>query len=528
MDKPMTTPGDPEVHRAEYAEKTHTGNGNEQPTYARELVKNYIGGKWVEGSAGKTFESRNPATGELLGVLTVSDRSDVDKAVETAQAAFKKWRLVPAPHRGEILFKCAQMLVQRKEELARLMTQEMGKVLAEARGDVQEAIDMTFYMAGEGRRLMGQVTPSELPNKFAMAVRDPIGVVGAITPWNFPIAIPSWKLMPAIICGNTVVFKPASDTPLLAIELVKMLEEAGLPEGVVNVVLGPGGSVGEAIIEHPGISLISFTGSTAAGQQVAMSAAKTLKRVSLEMGGKNAIIVMDDANLDLAVEGILWSAFGTTGQRCTAASRVIVQRGVLRELQDRLTEKISKFRLGNGLAPSTDIGPVVNKSQVERIDGLVKEAARTNELVIGGEVAGEGELANGAFYKPTLFTNVRSNDMIAQEEVFGPVTALIPVDDLDEAIEVNNNTKYGLSSSIYTADVNKAFRAMRDITTGILYVNAGTIGAEIQLPFGGTRGTGNGHREAGQAGLDVFTEWKTLYIDYSGKLQRAQIDVENV
>src|SRR3954447_1024129 len=359
-------PGDAAVRQAEYAEESNT-DGAKGGTYARDLVKNYIGGKWVEGSAGKTFESRNPATGDLLGVLTIADANDVNKAVEAAEKAFKQWRLFPAPRRGEILFSAARLLVERKEQLARLMTQEMGKVLAEARGDVQEAIDMTFYMAGEGRRLLGEVVPSELPNKFAMAVRDPIGVVGAITPWNFPIAIPSWKLMPALICGNTVVFKPASDTPLLAIELVRILEEAGLPEGVVNVVLGPGGSVGEAIIEHPGVALISFTGSTAAGQQVAMAAAKTLKRVSLEMGGKNAIIVLDDADLELATEGILWSAYGTTGQRCTAASRVIVQRGALKDLQDRLVARINKFRLGNGLDPNTDIGPVVNNSQLKRI-----------------------------------------------------------------------------------------------------------------------------------------------------------------
>jgi alpha-ketoglutaric semialdehyde dehydrogenase len=499
----------------------------EAPTYAHDIVRNYIGGKWVNGSTGKTFESRNPATGELLGVLTISDASDVNEAVEAAAKAFKSWRLVPAPKRGEILYNAGQLLIERKEDLARLMTQEMGKVLAEARGDVQEAIDMTFYMAGEGRRLMGETVPSELPNKFAMSVRDPIGVIGAITPWNFPIAIPSWKLMPAIIAGNTVVFKPASDTPLLALELVKILEEAGLPEGVVNVVLGPGGSVGNAIIDNPEVKLISFTGSTAAGQQVAMQGAKTLKRISLEMGGKNAIIVLDDANLDLATEGILWSAFGTTGQRCTAASRVIVQRGVHKELQDRLVSRIEKFRLGNGLEAGTDIGPVVNRAQQERIHEMVQEGVRQgSELVIGGELATDGALSGGAFYKPTLFTNMKSHDYLAQEEIFGPVTALIPVDTLDEAIEVNNDTKYGLSSSIFTDNVNNAFRAMRDITTGIVYVNAGTIGAEIQVPFGGTRGTGNGHREAGQAGLDVFTEWKTLYIDYSGKLQRAQIDIE--
>jgi aldehyde dehydrogenase (NAD+) len=361
-----------------------------------------------------------------------------------------------------------------------------------------------------------------------MAVRDPLGVVGAITPWNFPIAIPSWKLMPALVAGNTVVFKPASDTPLLAIALVKILEEAGLPEGVVNVVLGPGGSVGEAIIEHPLVKLISFTGSTAAGQQVSMQAAKTLKRVSLEMGGKNAIIVMDDANLDLAVEGILWSAFGTTGQRCTAASRVIVHRAAQKELEDRLVARINKFRLGNGLEANTDIGPVVNRTQLHRIHEMVQEGRGDGDMLTGGEIATDGDLSRGNFYKPTLFSNVKADAMIAQEEIFGPVTALIPVDSLEEAIEANNNTKYGLSSSIYTANVNNAFRAMRDITTGIVYVNAGTIGAEIQLPFGGTRGTGNGHREAGRAGLDVFTEWKTLYIDFSGKLQRAQIDTEEI
>ncbi len=528
MDTQNSGPGGAPVQESENREKMG-GNGKEQPTFAKELVKNLIGGKWVEGSSGKTFESRNPATGELLGVLTVSNSSDVNKAVEAAEQAFKHWRLTPAPRRGELLFKAANLLVERKEHLARLMTQEMGKVLAEARGDVQEAIDMTYYMAGEGRRLFGSMVPSELPNKFAMAVRDPIGVVGAITPWNFPIAIPSWKLMPALIAGNTVVFKPASDTPLLAIELVKVLMEVGLPEGVVNVVLGPGGSVGEAIIQHPGVKLISFTGSTAAGLQVTLSAAPTLKRVSLELGGKNAIIVLDDADLDLAAEGILWSAFGTTGQRCTAASRVIVHKAVLKDLEDRLVGRINKFRLGNGLDDKTDIGPVVNNSQLKRIDQLVQEGRNEgNDMLTGGAIAAEGDLARGNFYKPTLFTNVKSDAMIAQEEIFGPVTALIPVGSLEEAIEVNNNTKYGLSSSIYTHDVNRAFTAMRDLTTGIVYVNAGTIGAEIQLPFGGTRGTGNGHREAGQAGLDVFTEWKTLYIDYSGKLQRAQIDTEEI
>jgi aldehyde dehydrogenase (NAD+) len=490
------------------------------------LVGHLIGGHWVESKGGKRFSTLNPATGETLADLSEGTGEDVNAAVAAARKAFESWRLVPAPRRGEILFRAGQIMIERKEELARLMTQEMGKVLAEARGDVQEAIDMTFYMAGEGRRLAGEVVPSELPNKWAMTMRDPVGVVGAITPWNFPVAIPSWKLMPALVAGNTVVMKPASDTPLCAIALIRILEEAGLPEGVVNIVMGPGSTVGTALLEHPDVPIISFTGSTEAGNLVAVEAAKRLKRVSLEMGGKNAIIVMDDANLDLAVEGILWSAYGTSGQRCTAASRVIVQHGVKKELEDRLVARIEKLRLGNGLDSGTDIGPVINKSQLQRIHGMVQDGQTAgSRLAIGGEIAGDGDLGKGAFYRPTLFADATPDSMVAQEEIFGPVTALVPVGDLAEAIKVNNNTKYGLSSSIYTADVNKAFQAMRDITTGIVYINAGTIGAEIQVPFGGTRGTGNGHREAGQAGLDTFTEWKTIYVDYSGKLQRAQIDV---
>lgn len=490
------------------------------------LVGHLIGGQWVESTGGKHFQTTNPATGETLADLSEGSAADVDKAVAAANKAFKSWRLVPAPKRGEILFRAGQLLMERKEDMARLMTQEMGKVLAEARGDVQEAIDMTFYMAGEGRRLAGQVVPSELPNKWAMTMRDPVGVVGAITPWNFPVAIPSWKIMPALIAGNTVVIKPASDTPLCVVALIKILEEAGVPAGVLNMVMGPGSVVGTALLEHPDVPIISFTGSTEAGTIVAVEAAKRLKRVSLEMGGKNAIIVMDDADLDLALEGILWSAFGTSGQRCTAASRVIVHRSVQGALEERLKARIEQLRLGNGLDSGTDIGPVINKGQLQRIHGMVQAGTKDGtRLVTGGSIAAGGDLGKGAFYTPTLFSDAKPDSMVAQEEIFGPVTTLVPVDSFAEAIAVNNATKYGLSSSIYTADVNKAFAAMRDITTGIVYINAGTIGAEIQVPFGGTRGTGNGHREAGQAGLDTFTEWKTIYVDYSGKLQRAQIDL---
>ena len=406
------------------------------------------------------------------------------------------------------------------------MTHEMGKVKAEAGGDVQEAIDMSYYMAGEGRRLFGQTTPSELRDKFNMSVRMPIGVVGAITPWNFPIAIPSWKLAPALVCGNTVVFKPATDTPLLGERFVELLDEAGLPPGVVNIVHGGGGEVGDRLVRHPDVPVITLTGSRETGVAVMRNAADHLKHVHLELGGKNAIIVLDDADLDLAVEGIVWSAFGTSGQRCTAASRVIVQEGVYDALQSKLVAAAESMRLGPGWEDDTDVGPVINKGALEKIHSYTEigkdEGAK---LLTGGEVATGNGLDKGNYYRPTIFGDVESKMRIAQEEIFGPTTALIPVRDFDEAIRVANGVRYGLSSSIFTRDVNRAFRAMRDLDTGITYVNAGTIGAEVHLPFGGTKDTGNGHREAGQAALDVFTEWKSIYVDYSGKLQKAQIDV---
>jgi alpha-ketoglutaric semialdehyde dehydrogenase len=491
--------------------------------------QNYIDGKWVDARSGATFTTINPANGEVITQVARSSVEDVNRAVEAATRAYPKWRATPAPKRGEILFRVGELLVQRKEELSRLVTREMGKVLAEGRGDVQEAIDMTYYMAAEGRRMSGYTVPSELPNKYAMAVRDPIGVVAAITPWNFPVAIPSWKITAALILGNTVVFKPASDTPALAAAFVAIFEEAGLPAGVLNLITGPGGEVGDALIGHPDVKLVSFTGSTDAGRHVSIKAAEHLKRVSLEMGGKNAIIVMDDADLDLAVEGIVWSAFGTSGQRCTAASRVIVHKAVKKELTDKLVKRVSKLRLGDGLKDSTDVGPVINEAALVKINSYM-EVARNDgaEIITGGGPARDGDLGKGFFFKPTLLDRVNRTARVAQEEIFGPVTSIIEVDSLQEAIDVNNDTKFGLSSSIFTSSVNNAFVAMRDITTGIVYVNAGTIGAEVHLPFGGTRGTGNGHREGGQAVLDIFSEWKTLYVDFSGKLQRAQIDVEEI
>jgi acyl-CoA reductase-like NAD-dependent aldehyde dehydrogenase len=468
-----------------------------------------------------TFESLNPSTGELIEAFPRSTADDVDRAVASARAAWEEWRLVPAPERGNILFRFAQVLEAHKAELSDLMTREMGKVKAEAGGDVQEAIDMSYYMGGEGRRLFGQTTPSELRDKFMMSVRMPVGVVGAITPWNFPIAIPAWKLCPALVCGNTVVLKPAEDTPLLAQRFVDLLHEAGLPEGVVQIVHGFGEEAGDALVRHPDVPVITFTGSRETGVLVTKNAADELKHVHLELGGKNGIIVLDDADVDLAVEGILWSAFGTAGQRCTAASRVIVQRGVYEELQRKLVAGAEKMRIGAPWEDDTQIGPVINETAVEKIHsytGIGKDEGA--KLLTGGERV-EGQ---GFYYRPTVFADVDPQMRIAQEEIFGPTTALIPVDSFEDAVRAVNSVKYGLSSSIFTRDVNKAFAAMRDLQTGITYINAGTTGAEVHLPFGGMKQTGNGHREAGQAALDVFTEWKSVYVDYSGKLQRAQID----
>jgi acyl-CoA reductase-like NAD-dependent aldehyde dehydrogenase len=489
--------------------------------------QNWIGGQWVPARSGRTRENIDPASGEVLGVFPRSGAEDVDDAVSAARKALDSWRAMPAPRRGEILFRASETLVRRKEEFAREMTSEMGKVLKETRGDVQEAIDMTYYMAGEGRRCFGQTTPSELPDKFAMSVRQPVGVVAAITPWNFPMAIPAWKIMPALITGNTVVFKCANDTPKSAWNLVKALEETGLPPGVLNAVFGSGSEVGTPLVEHPGIDLISFTGSNEVGNGIAVKAAQLGKRLHLELGGKNAIIILDDADLSLALDGVIWSAFGTTGQRCTAASRIIAQRGILDELTERLIARTEALRLGHGLDEGTDVGPVVNQEQLTKVDGYMDVARQEGATIAcGGSVANVGPLAKGFFFRPTVLTDVKPKMRVAQEEIFGPVTAVIAIDSLEEAIAVNNDVAFGLSTSIYTRDVNQAFRAIEGITTGLVYVNAGTIGAEVHLPFGGTRGTGNGHREAGQAALDTYTEWKTVYVDYSGKLQKAQIDVE--
>jgi len=390
--------------------------------------QNFIGGEWVDAVSGETFESTSPATGEPIGIFPKSGADDVDRAVEAATSAYEDWRLVPAPARGEILYRFGALVREYKDELALLMSREMGKVLPEAGGDVQEAIDMSFYMAGEGRRLFGQTTPSELPDKFNMSVRMPIGVIGVITPWNFPIAIPSWKIAPALVCGNTVVFKPATDTPALGERFVELLVEAGVPAGVVNVVHGGGAAVGDRLVRHPDVPVITLTGSRETGVAVLKAAADHLKHVHLELGGKNAIVVLDDAELDLAADGIIWSAFGTSGQRCTAASRVVVHERVYGELQSKLVAAAERMRLGPGWEADTDIGPVINRSALEKIHSYTEIGQEEGaKLLTGGEVATGNGLDQGFFYRPTIFADVEPGMRIAQEEIFGPTTALIPV-----------------------------------------------------------------------------------------------------
>ena len=490
------------------------------------VFKNYINGEWVEPRDGKAIENRNPAnTGELVGMFPFSNEEDTNLAIDAARAAYEKWRLTPAPKRAEILFRAAEILLKRKEEFARDMTREMGKVLAETRGDVQEAIDMTYLMAGEGRRLYGQTTPSELPNKFAMCVRSPIGVTGLITPWNFPMAIPSWKIMPALVAGNTVVIKPAEDTPLSTYNLAQALAEAGLPRGVLNIVAGKGTIVGKAILESPDTKLISFTGSTEVGRIVSEACAPTFKKCHLEMGGKNIILVMDDANLDLAVDGAIWGGFGTTGQRCTAASRVGVQKKIYPQFVEKFIERAKNLKVGDGLDPKTDMGPCINEQQLKTVVSYVEIGKNEGAtLAAGGHRLESGAYGRGWFHEPTVFINCDPNMRICQEEIFGPVVSVIPFETIDDGLKVANGVKYGLSAAIYTRNVNNAFRAQRDLETGIVYVNAPTIGAETHLPFGGIKNTGNGHRESGLAALDFYSEWKTIYVDYSDRLQRAQID----
>ncbi len=486
---------------------------------------NYIGGQWVPARSGATFRNINPATGELLGEFPDSGADDVAAATAAARAAMRAWQLTPAPKRGELLYRLGALIASKKEALAQAATREMGKILIETRGDVQEGVDMAYLAAGEGRRMYGVTTPSEMPNKWAMSVRVPVGVVGVITAWNFPFAVPTWKIFPALLAGNTVVFKPSEETPEMGWQLARLFEEVGLPAGVFNVVHGTGAEVGWPIVQQPGIDVVSFTGSNAVGARIATECSRLGKRVSLEMGGKNGVIVMDDADLTLAANAVAWGAFGTTGQRCTATSRVIVHERVHDELVKLVVQRAQSLKVGDGLEEASEMGPLVNAKQLERVTGYMKVGALEGaKVATGGARASGAGLEKGFFFQPTVLTHVERGMRVAQEEIFGPVVSFLKAKSLEDAIAINNDTPFGLSSSIFTSNVNAAFTAMRDLTTGIVYVNHGTTGAETHLPFGGTRGTGNGHREAGHTMLDAFTEWKSIYVDFSGKVQRAQID----
>ncbi|HEX9565419.1 MAG TPA: aldehyde dehydrogenase family protein [Gemmatimonadaceae bacterium] len=494
------------------------------------VFRNFIGGEWVGSSSGETFDNVNPAdTTDVIGQFPLSTRDDVDRAVGSAQRGFEAWRAMPAPLRGDVMRRAGDLLADRKEAIADLMSREMGKPLAETRGDVQEGIDTAYYAATEGRRLFGHTVPSELRSKWAMSFRRPIGVAGIITPFNFPLAIPTWKMFPALVCGNACVFKPAEDVPHTGTAFVEILLEAGLPAEAIQLVHGHGEVVGAAIVEHPGVPVVSFTGSTETGSLVGQTCGRLHKRLSLEMGGKNAQIVLNDADLDLALDGVIWGAFGTTGQRCTATSRLILQGAIHDEFVARLAERAANLRLGDGRQPDTDVGPLVNEAARTKVRQYV-EIGRSEgaTLVMGGSVAVGDTLGRGYFFEPTIFTGVRPGSRLEQEEIFGPVLSVIKVGSADEAFRVNNDVRYGLSSSVYTSDVRLAFRALQELDNGITYVNAPTIGAEAHLPFGGVKQTGNGHREGGWEVYEFYSETKVGYVDYSGALQRAQLDTYQV
>jgi alpha-ketoglutaric semialdehyde dehydrogenase len=490
----------------------------------REL-RNYIGGQWRDATSGQRLESVNPARrSEVLATFPRSGEEDVNAAVEAAASAYPAWHRTPVPQRADYLLRAGLILEQRKEELSELMTREMGKTLRESRADVQEGIDFCFYMAGEGRRFFGNTMPAELPSKFSMTVRHPVGVVGLITPWNFPIAIPLWKIAPAIVAGCTSIFKPAEDTPLMATILVEIFDSLGLPAGVLNLVHGLGEEAGAPIVTHPLVRAVSFTGSLEVGRQIAETCGRLMKRCSMELGSKNAMIVMPDADLDLALEAAAWGAFATAGQRCTSTSRIILVNDIREPFTQRLVERVSRMKVGSGLDPDVELAPVINESQKNRVlEYIAIGRSEGAQVLTGGEELTGPDYADGNFLPPTVFGGMTSGMRIAQEEIFGPVTGIIAAASLDEAIAIANSTKYGLSCAVYTRDIGSTFKAIGELEFGVVYINAPTIGAEVQLPFGGMKATGNGHREAGPQSLDEFTEWKAVSVDFSGKVQKAQM-----
>jgi alpha-ketoglutaric semialdehyde dehydrogenase len=491
---------------------------------AHDRILNFVDGEWVEAETRKVIDNLNPAdTRVRLGTVVDSSKPDVLRAIEAAKRAFSSWRKVPAPRRGDIILEAMRLMGQRKEALAKALTLEEGKTYAESLGEVQKSINVLEFMAGEALRLNGSTMPSEMPRNFAYTVRSPIGVAGIITPWNFPVCIPAWKIAPALLTGNTVVFKPSPFTPWTAKLVVEIFTEAGVPKGVLNLVHG-GAEVGQTIVDHPDVRTLSFTGSNAVGTKLYESGARLLKKVQCEMGGKNPVIVLEDADLGLAASATAQGAFGSTGQRCTATSRAIVIDSVADELVDRLHALASKLRVGAGMNEGVDLGPSVSEAQLMKVlsyHEIAKEEG--HKRILGGERLTEGDLAYGYFSAPTIYDHVPAGSRIGQEEIFGPVLSIIRVKSWSEAIEAANSVAYGLSSSVFTRDVGRCMEYVDEIETGMLHVNSPTVGGEAQLPFGGVKATGVGQREMGPTAIDFFTEWKTVYIDYTGSKRESKI-----
>jgi alpha-ketoglutaric semialdehyde dehydrogenase len=490
-----------------------------------DVYRNFIGGEWVASGAAKRVPNLNPAdTDDVIGEVPLSSRAEAEAAADVAARAYATWRRTPAPVRGAIVTRAAQLMAERKEEIARALVREEGKLLSEARGELQRSINIVEFCGAHGRRLTGETIPLELPDNFGYTLRQPLGVAALITPWNFPIAIPAWKIAPALVAGNTVVFKPATLTPETARLLVQCFADAGLPAGALNLVYGSGGEVGSALVGHPAVKAVSFTGSNEIGLGVYQQAAARGIRAQCEMGGKNPVVVMEDADLDLAVSGVLAGAFGSTGQRCTATSRVILMHPVADAFLEKLVDAVSKLRLGSGMDAATGMGPLVDEGQLRTVLGYV-EAARAEgaELLYGGRRVTDGALVRGYFVQPTIFDRCRPDMRISCEEVFGPVLAVTRVESFEEALEAANASEFGLTSSIYTRDVSRVFRFIDEIETGITHVNSPTLGGEAQMPFGGTKSTGIGQREQGTEVFDFYTETKAVYIDYTGARREGKL-----
>ncbi|HUG53449.1 MAG TPA: aldehyde dehydrogenase family protein [Vicinamibacteria bacterium] len=489
-----------------------------------QTYRNFVGGAWVTSESPRSVPNSNPAdTREVLGHVPLSTAEEARAAVAAARAAFPSWRDTPAPVRGRILFQVQALMDKEKDHLARLLTREEGKTVKESMGEIQRTINILEYTAGEGRRLGGSTVPSELPHNFCYTLRQPVGVVACITPWNFPVAIPVWKIAPALVSGNTVVFKPATLTPETAAAVVSLFERAGLPRGVLNMVLGSGGTVGHALLDHDDVRAVSFTGSNEVGAEIYARGARRMIRVQAEMGGKNPVLVLADADLDLAVEATAQGAFGSTGQRCTATSRVIVEEAVADRFVEALASRAGKVKVGNGLDSSVEMGPAVDAAQFDTDMKYIAIGGGEGRLVCGGRALKDGDRSHGHFVEPTLFDHVRPSARLAQEEVFGPVVSVIRVKGFEEAMEAANGVKFGLSSSVFTGDPAKLFRFVDHIETGIVHVNSGTPGGEAQMPFGGMKGTGVGPREQGETALEFFTEVKSVYVDYTGQARKGSL-----